>query len=137
TEREFDEDDRAGLQLFARFQSLNDAVAAMKSIGGDASDVDDWVASGLLAKFPRTFSPAEFLDFFEGLALVWLTGPKVHSVDGDDVLLAVPDSDGVVKVSALLHALLYDSTSNVQSGVDLPTRIHEAIPDKQDALEFA
>lgn len=131
SERSFDEEDRTGLERFARLQSLNDAIAAMESVGGDAADVDDWVEAGLLAKFPGSFTPTDFLDFFEGFALVWLTRGIAAAVEGDEILLAVPNTDGIVAISPLLYALLQRSNGDV----DLPTLLREAVGNDPEALE--
>lgn len=131
SERSFDEIDREGLQKFARLQPVPEAIVAMESIGGDLSDIDEWVKAGLLARFPGTFTVAEFLDLFSGLAVVWLTGGIALEVEGDDVLLAVPSGEGTVKVSSLLYAVFQRSDGDT----DLPTLLRQSVADDLEALD--
>ena len=130
THRVFDADDREGLEKFTHLQSIDDAIAAMKSIGGNSGDLDDWVDSGLLARFPGTFTPAEFREAFTGLALVWPTDAKAAWIDGDTVHLTVPGDEGTIRVSALLYSLAPRSNGRA----DLPKLLRK-VTSGQEALD--
>ena len=129
TQKEFPAEDRELLEPFTRFKSWAEAVAAATPLGGDESDLEEWVRTGLLKRFPASFSPEEFVALFSDLSLVTMTGGAVSSTSEDYVDLAVPDHpDRTVPVSPLLYRVIKRSAG------PLPQTISDVCMGDQEAI---
>ena len=131
TELEFDDEDRGVLEALAKLNSWPSAVGVLRSIGGDESDLDDLVHTGLIRRLPGRITTHQFLGTFRDLALVSVTACAASEITDDYVMLASPSGDPV-SVSLLLYAVLLNSPGNRP----LPDVLTEICQGDQDAVEM-
>jgi len=113
-QKAFEPEDREPLMRFSRFNTWPAAVTIMEGIGGNESDLEDWITAGLIRRLPGLVNSEEFRSLFSDLALITLTAAAVATITEQDVSLAVPNDDGVLPVSRLLYEVI------LRSGGDRP-----------------
>lgn len=134
---EYEEDERAVLELLAPLQPWTAAVAVMESIGGNERALEVMSEMGTLLRLPGTISREEFSSVFAGLKLITLNDAAVHGpVNGISANLVCGDA-GLTVSSRVWELLLL---SRLRAGKapwnkDLPATLDQDAGGDQALLE--